>query len=183
MVSEFKPVVLPGLRAYIPYMTLRICIALALVFATLTAAQADDKIGSVSTRWRALTPNDKLAISVFDDPKIQGVSCYVTQPEKGGVKGTLGLAEEVSDVSIACRQTGPITFLKPLKQGEVVFKDSRSFLFKKLQVVRFWDDARNTLIYLSYSDKIIEGSPKNSTSAVTAMPWGTQMPAKPDVKD
>lgn len=155
---------------------------LALFCAALPTAVHADEIGKVSTKWRMLTPNDKLVIEVFDDPKVQGVSCYVTQPEKGGVSGTLGLAEEVSDVSIACRQTGPITFLKPLEQGETVFRESRSLIFKRLRVVRFWDDARNTLVYLSYSDRPIEGSPKNSTAAVTAMPWGTQMPGKPTIK-
>ncbi len=152
------------------------CAAFAPAFAD------EDIIGRVSTKWRALTPNDKLVITAFDDPKVQGVACYVTQPEKGGVKGTLGLAEDVSDVTIACRQTGPVTFLKPIEQGETVFKDSRSLIFKTLQVVRFWDPARNTLVYLSYSDRIIEGSPKNSTSAVTPMPWGAQEPGKPTVK-
>lgn len=130
-----------------------------------------------------VTPNDKLVIEAFDDPKIQGVSCYVTQPEKGGLKGAVGLAEEVSDVSIACRQTGPITFKEPFEQGEAVFRESRSLIFKRLRVVRYWDDPRNTLVYLSYSDRPIEGSPKNSTSAVTAMPWGTQMPGKPTIED
>lgn len=142
-----------------------------------------EEIGKVSTKWRMLTPNDKLVVEVFDDPKIDGVSCYVTQPEKGGVKGTLGLAEEVSDVSIACRQTGPITFKEPFEQGEAVFRESRSLIFKRMRVVRYWDDPRNTLVYLSYSDRPIEGSPKNSTSAVTATPWGTQTPGKPVIKD
>jgi len=159
---------------------MRFLFIIALLF-TLPA-QAEE-IGKVSTKWRMLTPNDKLVVEVFDDPKIAGVSCYVTQPEKGGVKGTLGLAEEVSDVSIACRQTGPITFSEPFEQGEAVFRESRSIIFKRLRVVRYWDDPRNTLVYLSYSDRPIEGSPKNSTSAVTAMPWGNQLPGKPVIED
>ena len=137
------------------------------------AADKPDLIFSESTKWHALTPNDKLATYAVDDPAVEGVSCFYTVPEKGGIAGALGVAEEVSDISLACRQTGPI---KPsrrrLAQGDVMFSEKRSFFFKHMQIVRGCDAKRNTLVYMVYSDKFIDGSPKNSTSAVPIMPWG-----------
>lgn len=127
-----------------------------------------------STVWRALTPNDKLAVRVIEDPYIQGIACYFTIPERGGISGTLGVAEEVSDISISCQQVGPIVFKQKSKQGETVLTERRSFMFKKMRIVRGCDTGRNTLIYMVYSDKLMEGSPKNSTSAVALRPWGTQ---------
>ena len=119
-----------------------------------------------------LTPDDKLATYVIDDPGVEGVSCYYTIPEKGGVKGMLGVAEEVSDISLACRQTGPIRFKEKFEQGTTMFRQSRSLIFKKMQIVRGCDAKRNTLVYIVYSDRIIEGSPNNATTAVPIMPWG-----------
>ncbi len=130
-----------------------------------------EKIGSVDTKFNLLTPDDDISIDVFDDPKINGVSCYLSRANKGGVRGALGLAENTSDASIDCKQVGPITWKGKLKDGERVFKERRSINFKTLQVVRFWDEKRNTLIYLVYSDKLIEGSPQNSITAVPIMPW------------
>ncbi len=127
--------------------------------------------GSVSTHFRLLGPNDKIVIDAFDDPKVQGVACYISRAETGGVKGQLGVAEDTSDASIACRQVGPIKIVGELKEGERVFDEHRSLVFKKLQVVRFFDRKRNTLVYVAYSDRIIEGSPKNSVSAVPIMTW------------
>ncbi len=141
-------------------------------------AQEPDRIFDKSTVWRPLTPNDKLAVYGVDDPAVSGVACWYTQPEKGGIKGTLGLAEDVSDISLACRQTGPIRFSDKFKQGEVVFSERRSLIFKSMQIVRGCDTKRNTLIYMVYSDKVIQGSPKNSTSAVPLAPWGTEPAAK-----
>lgn len=137
-------------------------------------ARADDAdlIFRKSTVWRALTPNDKLAVYGLDDPLVEGVACHYTAPEKGGVAGTLGVAEEVSDVSLSCRQVGPIKFKERFEQGDLVFSERRSFLFKRMRIVRGCDAKRNTLIYMVYSDKIVEGSPKNSTSTVPIMPWG-----------
>jgi CreA protein len=140
-----------------------------------TAAYAQE-IGSVDTAFQWLGPNHKIVIEAFDDPKIDGVTCYVSRSRAGGVKGGLGLAEDTSDASLACRQTGPINIKEKFKDGESVFTESRSLLFKKMRVVRFLDKARNTLVYLVYSDKLIEGSPKNSLSAVAMMPWGDQPP-------
>lgn len=135
-----------------------------------------EEIGSVDTAFQWLGPNHKIVIEAFDDPKIDGVTCYVSRSQKGGIKGGLGLAEDTSDASLACRQTGPINVKEKFKDGDEVFTERRSLVFKKLRVVRFLDAQRNTLIYLVYSDKLIEGSPKNSLSAVAMMPWGNQPP-------
>lgn len=134
--------------------------------------------GEVSTRFRWLGPNDKIVIDGFDDPKIDGVACHLSRAETGGVKGALGVAEDTSDASIACRQVGPIRIKGDLKDGERVFDERRSLIFKTLQVVRFLDKQRNVLVYVAYSDRVIEGSPKNSISSVPIMPWPTSADAK-----
>ncbi|MCX5884261.1 MAG: CreA family protein, partial [Deltaproteobacteria bacterium] len=127
--------------------------------------------GSVSTQFRWLGPNDKIAIDGFDDPKVQGVACHISRAQTGGVKGELGVAEDTSDASIACRQVGPIKIVGELKDGERVFDEKRSLVFKKLQVVRFFDRERNVLVYVAYSDRVLAGSPKNSISTVPIMGW------------
>jgi len=154
----------------------RIVLGILLCGTLALTAQAEE-IGSVDTVFKWLGPDNKIVIEAFDDPKVAGVTCYVSRSKTGGIKGGLGLAEDTSDASIACRQVGPITVKEKLKDGEEVFTERRSLLFKKMQVVRFMDEARNTLIYLVYSDRVIEGSPKNSVTAVPIMPWGGQ-PAK-----
>jgi CreA protein len=136
------------------------------------AADEPDLIFKRSTVFKWLTPNDKLATYGLDDPEVDGVACHFTVPEKGGLKGWIGVAEEVSDISLACRQIGPIRFKKKFTQGEDVFRTRRSLFFKKMQIVRGCDTKRNVLVYMVYSDKLIEGSPKNSTSTVPVMPWG-----------
>jgi CreA protein len=136
------------------------------------AADEPDLIFKRSTVFKWLTPNDKLATYGLDDPEVDGVACHFTVPEKGGLKGWIGVAEEVSDISLACRQIGPIRFKRKFAQGEDVFRARRSLFFKKMQIVRGCDTKRNVLVYMVYSDKIIEGSPKNSTSTVPVMPWG-----------
>ena len=143
-----------------------------LVAAPVRAADEPDLIFRRSTTFKLLTPNDKLATYGIDDPEIEGVACHFTVPERGGVKGWLGVAEEVSDISLACRQTGPIRFKAKFAQGEDMFRKRRSLFFKKMQIVRGCDTKRNVLVYMVYSDRIIEGSPKNSTSSVPIMPWG-----------
>ncbi len=127
--------------------------------------------GEVSTQFRWIGPNDKIVVDGFDDPKVQGVACHIARAQTGGVKGAIGVAEDASDASIACRQIGPIKFLDDIKDGESVFGEQRSLIFKSLQVVRFHDRKRNVLVYLSYSDRVITGSPKNSISTVPVMPW------------
>ncbi len=155
-------------------MAATLVIALAAT-ATAQAESADpDLIFKRSTTFKLLTPNDKLAVYGIDDPLVEGVACHFTTPEKGGLTGALGLAEQTSDVSLACRQYGPIRFTGKFEQGEVVFSERRSIFFKKMQIVRGCDTKRNILVYMTYSDKLIEGSPKNSTSTVPIQPWGGQ---------
>jgi CreA protein len=124
------------------------------------------QIGEVSTVFKLLSPNDKIVVDAYEDPKVSGVTCYVSRARTGGYKGALGLAEDKSEASIACRQTGPITFAKPLEAQEEVLSERISLVFKKLRVVRMVDKPRNTLVYLTYSDRLIEGSPQNSVTAV-----------------
>lgn len=140
--------------------------AFAAGLALLAPAAAAEEIGSVSTVFKFLGPNDKIVIEAFDDPKVDGVTCHLSRAKRGGISGAVGIAEDTSDASIACRQVGPITIKEPLEDGEQVFRERTSILFKKLQVVRFHDRKRDVLIYLTYSDKIIEGSPKNAISTV-----------------
>ena len=136
------------------------------------AAEEPDLIFKRSTVFKWLTPNDKLATYGLDDPEVDGVACHFTVPERGGLKGWIGVAEEVSDISLACRQIGPIHFKAKFAQGEDVFRKRRSLFFKKMQIVRGCDTKRNVLVYMVYSDRLIEGSPKNSTSTVPIQPWG-----------
>lgn len=137
------------------------------------------EVGSVATGFRWLGPNDKIVIDAFDDPKVDGIACHISRPERGGLKGGLGVAEEVADASIACRQIGPIVVREALTDGEKVFDERRSLIFKSLQVVRFFDTKRNVLVYVSYTDRVITGSPQNSISSVPLMPWGGVPPKTP----
>ena len=144
-------------------------------FASVANSAADsgpDLIFRESTRFRLMTPNDKLATYAIDDPAVDGVACYYTVPEKGGLSGAIGLAEQTSDVSLACRQYGPIKFKEKFAQGETVFSERRSVFFKHMQIVRGCDAKRNVLVYMVYTDKLIDGSPKNSTSTVPVQAWG-----------
>jgi CreA protein len=139
------------------------------------AQEADDPelIFKKTTVWRLLSPDAKLATYVIDDPQVNGVACYFTLPEIGGWKGWAGFAEERSETSLACRQTGPVVIKAKFKQGEEMYGQRRSLFFKRMQIVRGCDPKRNVLVYLAYSDRLIEGSPQNSTSTVPIMPWGT----------
>ena len=150
------------------------CLALPAV-----AQEQDDPelIFKKTTVWRLLSPDAKLATYTINDPGVEGVACYFTVPEIGGWSGWAGFAEEVSDVSIACRQVGPISFTKPLPRQEEVFNISTSLVFKHLRIVRMVDARRNTLVYLTYSDRVIEGSPKNSVTAV-AVDRATPIPLR-----
>ena len=149
-------------------------IAFTLLFAAGHAAQAE-QIGSVDTVFKVFGPDHKIVVEAFDDPDVKNVTCYISRAKTGGIKGGLGLAEDTSDAAISCQQVGPIELSDKIKngktEGEVVFQKRTSLVFKKLQVVRFYDSKRNTLAYLAYSDKVVEGSPKNALSAVPIMPW------------
>ncbi len=139
-----------------------------------------EQVGSVDTVFKLFGPDHKIVVEAFDDPDIKNVTCYISRAKTGGIKGGLGLAEDTSDAAISCQQVGPIELSDKIKQGQdkgtVVFQKRTSLVFKKLQVVRFYDEKRNALIYLSYSDKVVDGSPKNALSAVPIIPWGHPAP-------
>jgi CreA protein len=156
-------------------LALAVCCGLA---GAAAAADEPDLIFRKSTVWKFLSPDHKLATYAVDDPLVEGVACHFTVPEKGGYTGWLGLAEEVSDISLACRQVGQVSFKEKFEQGDEVFRQRRSMFFKKMRIVRGCDAKRNVLVYLVYSDKLIEGSPKNSTSTVPIMPWGADAPPR-----
>ena len=146
-------------------------LGLLLMLPMLAAAE---EIGEVSTVFKWLGPNDKIVVEAFDDPKVEGVTCYLSRAKTGGVKGGMGLAEDRAEASIACRQVGAISFRAELKDGEEVFRERTSLVFKTMQVVRFFDHKRNTLVYLVYSDRVIEGSPQNAVTAIPILPWATR---------
>ena len=125
-----------------------------------------EKIGTVDTAFQWLGRDHDILVEAYDDPSALGVTCYVSRARTGGLKGTFGLAEDTADASVACRQVGDISFSSPLREQEEVFSQSASILFKKVRIVRMVDPKRNTLVYLVYSDKLIEGSPQNSVTAV-----------------
>lgn len=148
---------------------LPLALALPLLCAMAPSLQAQ-QVGEVSTAFKFVGANHKIVVEAYDDPKIKGVTCYVSRAKTGGISGSLGLAEDKAEASIACRQVGPVSFQgKPLKEQEEVFSERISLVFKKLRVVRMVDASRHTLVYLTYSDRVIEGSPQNS---VTAVPLG-----------
>ncbi|MEO8297720.1 MAG: CreA family protein [Burkholderiales bacterium] len=151
---------------------------LAALFAgTLALPALAEKIGSVDTAFKLIGPDHKIVVEAYDDPKVVGVTCYVSRAKTGGVSGALGLAEDKAEASIACRQVGTITIAKPLRQQEEVFDERLSVLFKKLRIVRMVDAKRNALVYLTYSDRLLEGSPQNAVTAV-AVDRGTPIPLK-----
>lgn len=139
---------------------------LALALLPLVACSRADPVGEVDTVFKWIGPDHKIVVDAYDDPAVAGVTCYVSRAKTGGIKGGLGLAEDKSEASIACRQVGPIAFAKPIPRQEEMFSERISLVFKKLRVVRMVDKPRNTLVYLTYSDRVIEGSPQNSVTAV-----------------
>lgn len=139
--------------------------AVVCALSAMTSSHAQ-KIGDVSTAFQWIGPNHKIVVEAYDDPQVEGVTCYVARARTGGVKGGLGLAEDRAEASIACRQVGTVRFKAPLPKEEEVFSERMSVLFKRLRVVRMVDAQRNALLYLTYSDKLIEGSPQNSLTAV-----------------
>ncbi|QBC44958.1 CreA family protein [Iodobacter fluviatilis] len=141
-----------------------------LVLASLMISNVSlaEEVGSVSTAFKLIGRNHRVQVDAFDDPKVEGVTCYMSRAKTGGIKGSLGLAEDKAEFSIACRQIGKLSFKKPLPLKEEVFSESASLFFKQVQVVRMVDVKRNALVYLTYSDRLIEGSPQNSVTAVSA---------------
>lgn len=154
--------------------TARRVVALATLGALVAgSAGAQTPVGEVDTVFKLLGPDHKIVVEAYDDPQVTGVTCYVSRAKTGGIRGGLGLAEDRSEASIACRQVGPLSFKGPLKRQDEVFSERTSLVFKRLRVVRMVDPARNTLVYLTYSDRVIEGSPQN---AVTAVPVERSIP-------
>ena len=139
---------------------------IALPALAAAAAASAAQIGEVDTVFKLIGPDHKIVVDAYDDPAVHGITCYVSRAKTGGISGGLGLAEDKAEASIACRQTGPISFAKPVRKQEEIFNERLSLLFKKLRVVRMVDAERNTLVYLTYSDRLVEGSPKNSVTAV-----------------
>src|SRR6478736_3462709 len=149
----------------------------SLIALCVALSACSDSVGEVDTVFQWIGPDHKIVVDVHDDPMVQGVSCYVSRAKTGGIKGGLGLAEDKAEASIACRQTGTIAFTKPLPKQDEVFSERISLVFKKLRVVRMVDAKRNTLVYLTYSDRVIEGSPQNSVTAVP-VPLSTPIPLR-----
>ena len=145
---------------------LRVTALLALALAGSAQAADAEKIGTVDTAFQWIGRDHDIIVEAYDDPLVAGVTCYVSRARTGGIKGTLGLAEDRAEASIACRQVGPISFAQPLRSQQEVFSERTSLLFKRLRVVRMVDARRNTLVYLTYSEKLIDGSPQNSITAV-----------------
>ena len=150
---------------------MKAALAALLTFGLGLAAAAAEEVGCVTTAWKLIGANHKICVDAFDDPRIPGVACHLSQARAGGLAGTFGLATDPSKFSIACRQIGPITLPASLPENEIVFNESTSILFKETRVVRMFDKKRATLVYLVYSTKLIDGSPMNSISSVPIMPW------------
>ncbi|MDQ1815189.1 CreA family protein [Massilia sp. CCM 9210] len=148
-------------------------LALSLALSAAAAGAAAETVGSVDTAFKLIGPDHKVVVEVFDDPAVRGVSCYLSRAKTGGIKGAVGLAEDKADSSVACRQVGTITFNGKIPRQEEVFSERASIFFKHVRVVRMVDTKRNALVYLVYSDRLIDGSPKNS---VTAVPVPTSQP-------
>jgi CreA protein len=136
------------------------------LLAVAACGASAEPLGEVDTVFKWIGPDHKIVVDAYDDPLVAGVTCYVSRAKTGGIKGALGLAEDKSEASIACRQVGPVSFAKPLRQQDEVFSERISLVFKRLRVVRMVDTKRNTLVYMTYSDRVIEGSPQNSVTAV-----------------
>lgn len=151
-------------------------LAVAAIGACAAAAHAEE-IGEVDTVFKLIGPDHKIVVEAYDDPRVAGVSCYVSRARTGGIKGALGVAEDRAEASIACRQVGAIAFARPLPQQEEVFSERMSLLFKKMRIVRMVDAARNALVYLTYSERVIEGYPQNSVSVVP-VDRGTPIPLR-----
>jgi CreA protein len=151
--------------------------AFATIFVSMADAAHAEIIGEVDTAFQWLGPDHKILVEAYDDPKVHGVMCYLSRAKTGGVKGAVGVAEDLAEASIACRQVGPISFEKPLPAQEEMFNERISLIFKKLRVVRIVDAKHNALVYLTYSDRVVEGSPQNSVTAV-AVDHATPIPLK-----
>nr|WP_113865430.1 protein CreA [Brenneria salicis]NMN90471.1 CreA protein [Brenneria salicis ATCC 15712 = DSM 30166]RBP64798.1 CreA protein [Brenneria salicis ATCC 15712 = DSM 30166]RLM31527.1 hypothetical protein BHG07_04490 [Brenneria salicis ATCC 15712 = DSM 30166] len=163
-------------------MNKKVVVSIGLLMLAAAGLARAEQVGSVDTVFKFLGPDHKIVVEAFDDPDVDNVTCYISRAKTGGIKGGLGLAEDTSDAAISCQQVGQIVLTEKVKnigdRGAVVFQTRTSLVFKKLQVVRFYDPKRNALIYLAYSDRLVDGSPKNALSAVPVMPWGNAAKAE-----
>jgi len=145
--------------------------AILILFASAGICRADD-IGCISTTFNLLSPNDKVCVSDFEDQRVSGVACHISQARKGGWGQPFGLNEDPSNFSVACRQVGPIDVdIAKLPESEEAFSEKTSIFFKKTRIYRMTDKKHNTLVYVAISSKIINGSPANAISTVPIMPW------------
>jgi CreA protein len=157
--------------------TIRIVALLGTVVALVSCGGPKRHIvGSVNTEFQLIGPDHKIVLESYDDPKVDGITVFISKSQTGGVKGALGLAEDTSDASVAVRQTGPIKVKQRFENGEDAFTEKRSVLFKRLHVSRFWDASHSSFVYVVWTDRIVSGSPQNSISAVVAEPWGSKQP-------
>jgi CreA protein len=153
----------------------KLCFMATVLFVAAPAFARADDLSCISTTFNLLSPNDKVCVTSFDDPKVPGVTCHISQARKGGWGQPLGLNEDPSNFSIACRQTGPINVdMSKLTDDEEVFTEKTSIIFKATRIYRMLDKKHNTLVYIGVSSKIVSGSPFNSLSSVPIMPWGSQ---------
>ena len=152
----------------------KIQLFLAFLLASISQYSGAEEVGCVTTTWKLIGANHKVCVQAFDDPKVSGVSCYISQAKQGGLKGAFGLAEDPSQFSLSCRQTGSIIFKGKIPEQELAFSKDTSLFFKETQVTRIFDSKRNALVYVAVSRKIIEGAPTNSISTVSIKPWGNK---------
>lgn len=138
----------------------------ALLLTPLAAKAKDGELDCVTTEWKLLGKNHAVCVSAFTDPDIPGVTCYISQARTGGISGSIGLAEDPSNFALACVRTAPLEIPAKLPAKANVFKESTSVFFKATRVTRMWDKAKNTLVYLAVSRRIVDGSPYNAISAV-----------------
>jgi CreA protein len=164
-------------RRKIPWFNSIVTVMVIIAFAAgLASCDHRHVVGSVNTEFKLIGPDHKIVIESYDDPKIDGITVFISESQTGGVKGALGLAEDTSDASVAVRQTGPIKVKETFTNGEDAFTERRSVIFKRLHVTRFWDPSHKSFVYVAWTDKLINGSPHNSISAVVAEPWDNQSP-------
>jgi CreA protein len=142
----------------------------------ISFSSSADEVTCVTTSWKMIGANHRVCVYAYDDPKVPGVTCHISQAKTGGVKGSFGLAEDPSQFSLACRQTGPITLPAKLPENEIAFSENTSLMFKETAIHRSYDEKRKVLIYLAISRKIIEGAPANAISTVPIQPWGIKQP-------
>jgi CreA protein len=156
--------------------TATVAITIAAVFTLASCGPKRHIVGSVNTEFKLIGPDHKIIVESYDDPKVDGITVFVSESQTGGVKGALGLAEDTSNASVAVRQTGPIKVKEAFENGEDAFTERRSILFKRLHVSRFWDASHQSFVYVVWTDRLVTGSPQNSISAVVAEPWNNQAP-------